>query len=80
MFLNRFAALTLEDPEKTQPKQKESPETQKIAKVELLENDREEEKYRDKKIDPMDAAVVTDNAAKLARDLVQEVGPLLIPM
>ncbi|KAJ6041579.1 hypothetical protein N7460_006969 [Penicillium canescens] len=36
--------------------------------------------YRDKKIDPVDAAVVTDNAAKLARDLVLEVGPLLIPM
>lgn len=32
------------------------------------------------KIDLMNAAVVTDSAAKLARDLVQDVGPLLIPM
>jgi hypothetical protein len=104
MFLNRFTILNVEDPQETQPEHTVSPESQKIIKVELVENDREEEpdsyfghmffkafclfrdlhnmrtfishtwtEYRDKKIDLMNAAVVTDSALRLARDLVQEV-------
>ncbi|KAJ5548918.1 hypothetical protein N7513_006152 [Penicillium frequentans] len=105
MFLNRFAVLTVEEPQESEPSQHASPESQQIVKVELVENEEEEQdaaeaglaymffktlclfrdlhnmrafisqtwsEYRDKKIDLMNAAVVTDGALQLARDLVKE--------
>lgn len=106
MFLNRFAVLTVEEPQESELSQHASPESQQIVKVELVENEEEDQdaaeaglaymffktlclfrdlhnmrafisqtwsEYRDKKIDLMNAAVVTDGALQLARDLVQEV-------
>lgn len=106
IFLNRFAVLTVEEPQESELSQHASPESQQIVKVELVENEEEEKdaadvvlaymlfktlcllrdlhnmrafisqtwsEYRDKKIDLMNAAVVTDGALQLARDLVQEV-------
>jgi hypothetical protein len=107
MFLNKFAVLTVEEPQEPQEPQegqRKSPESKQVVKVELVENDEDEEtdsyfsliffktyclfqdlrnmrafishtwsEYRDKKIDLMNAAVVTDSALQLARDLVQEV-------
>lgn len=106
MFLNRFAVLTVEEPQESELSQPASPESQQIVKVELVENEEEEQdateaglaymffktlclfrdlhnmrafisqtwsEYRDKKIDLMNASVVTDGALQLARDLVQEV-------
>ena len=104
MFLNKFAVLTVEEPQELQQEQRGSPESQKLVKVELVETDEEEatpsyfghmffkafclfqdlhnmrafishtwSEYRDKKIDLMNAALVTDSALQLARDLVQEV-------
>ncbi|KAJ5176870.1 uncharacterized protein N7482_002747 [Penicillium canariense] len=104
MFLNKFAVLTVEEPQEHQQKQGASPASQKIVKVELVENDEDEatasyfghmffkafclfqdlhnmrafishtwSEYRDKKIDLMNAALVTDGALQLARDLVQVV-------
>lgn len=97
MFLNKFAVLTVEEP---QQKQGVSPESQQMVKVDLVEDDQEEtdsylgnsffkalclfqdlsnmrafishtwSEYREKKIDPMNAALVTDGALQLARDLV----------
>ncbi|KAJ5538207.1 hypothetical protein N7494_007686 [Penicillium frequentans] len=105
MFLNRFAVLTVEEPQESEPSQHASPESQQIVKVELVEDEEEEQdateaglaymffktlclfrdlhnmrafisqtwsEYRDKKIDLMNAAVVTDGALQLACDLVQE--------
>ncbi|KAJ5326011.1 hypothetical protein MYU51_000845 [Penicillium brevicompactum] len=105
-FLNRFAVLTVEEPQETTQTKPASVELKKIVKVDVDEedanNDEEEDsylsqlffkslcllqdlnnirtfisitwaEYRDKKIDLMNAAVVTDSALKLARDLVQEV-------
>lgn len=106
MFLNRFAVLTVEEPQGWEPNRHAPPESQQIVKVELVENKEEEKdgedavlasmlfktfclfrdlhvmrafisqtwsEYRDKKIDLMNAAVVTDSALQLACDLVQEV-------
>lgn len=104
IFLNKFAVLTVEEPQESQQGQRKSAELKKAVKVELVENDEDEatdsyfsliffktyclfqdlhnmrafishtwSEYRDKKIDLMNAAVVTDSALQLARDLVQEV-------
>ncbi|CAG8907789.1 unnamed protein product [Penicillium egyptiacum] len=104
MFLNKFAVLTVEEPQEPQQEQRKTPESKQVVKVELVENDEDEatdsyfgliffktyclfqdlynmrafishtwSEYRDKKIDLMNAAVVTDSALQLARDLVQEV-------
>ncbi|RAL09961.1 uncharacterized protein BO97DRAFT_457282 [Aspergillus homomorphus CBS 101889] len=108
-FLNKFAVLTVEEPElqeTTQTQPASAAESKKIVKVDVVEeeegNEAAEEdsylgqlffktlcllqdlnnmrafisvtwaEYRDKKIDLMNAAVVTDSALQLARDLVQE--------
>ncbi|KAE8139703.1 hypothetical protein BDV38DRAFT_39620 [Aspergillus pseudotamarii] len=104
MFLNKFAVLTVEEPQEPQQEQRAAPESQKLVKVELVETDEDEAtpsyfghlffrafclfqdlqnmrafishtwaEYRDKKIDLMNAALVTDSALQLARGLVQEV-------
>ena len=104
VFLNKFAVLTVEEPQMSQQKQGVSPESQQIVKVDLAEEEQDGEinslfghsffkalclfrdlsnmrafisntwsEYRDKKIDLMNAALVTDGALQLARDLVQEV-------
>ncbi|CDM34525.1 hypothetical protein DTO006G1_533 [Penicillium roqueforti] len=103
MFLNKFAVLTVEEPQETQEGQQKSPESKQVVKVEIVENDEDEDtsyfrliffktycmfqdlnnmrafishtwsEYRDNKIDLMNAAIVTDSALQLARDLVQEV-------
>ncbi|GAB1213302.1 hypothetical protein ATERTT37_002451 [Aspergillus terreus] len=104
VFLNKFAVLTVEEPQESQQERTVSPESQKIVKVELVEEGEDEEtesylghmffkvlclfqdlhnmrafishtwsEYRDRKIDLMNAALVTDSALQLARDLVQEV-------
>ncbi|KGO75476.1 hypothetical protein PITC_081830 [Penicillium italicum] len=103
-FLNKFAVLTLEEPQETTQTQPAPAESKKIVKVNVVEEEESEtadlflgqlffktlcllqdldnmrtfisitwSEYRDKKIDLMNAAVVTDSALKLARDLVQEV-------
>ncbi|KAJ5476941.1 hypothetical protein N7539_007085 [Penicillium diatomitis] len=103
-FLNRFAVLTVEEPQETTETQATPVETKKIVKVNDVEEDEDEEadsllgqllfkslcllqdlsnirkfisitwaEYRDQKIDLMNAAIVTDSALKLARDLSREV-------
>ncbi|KAL2802457.1 hypothetical protein BJX63DRAFT_440933 [Aspergillus granulosus] len=91
-FLNKFAVLTVEEPQNTAQTQPTPAESKKIVKVTVVEEDDNEEadvyvdlnnmrilisttwsEYRDKKIDLMNAAVVTDSALQLARDLVKEV-------
>lgn len=100
-WLNRFAVLTVEEP---QDVPQTPPRPTEIVKVEVVEEDAEDEEeaylsqlffkayclfqdlhnmrnfisqtwseYRDNKIDLMNAAVVTDSALQLARDMVQEV-------
>ncbi|EDN10451.1 hypothetical protein I7I51_01628 [Histoplasma capsulatum] len=104
-FLNKFAVLTVEEPQDTAAQTQSTPaESKKIVNVTVAEEDDNEavdsyfgplffktfcllqdlnnmrtfismtwSEYRDKKIDLMNAAVVTDSALQLARDLVQEV-------
>ncbi|RLL99449.1 hypothetical protein CFD26_104363 [Aspergillus turcosus] len=104
-FLNKFAVLTVEEPQDTAAQTQPTPaESKKVVKVTVVEEDDNEaadsylnqlffktlcllrdlnnmrkfisitwSEYRDKKIDLMNAAVVTDSALQLARDLVQEV-------
>lgn len=104
-FLNKFAVLTVEEPQDTAAQTQPTPaESKKFVKVTVVEEDDNEapdsylgqlffktlcllqdlnnmrifismtwSEYRDKKIDLMNAAVVTDSALQLARDLVQEV-------
>lgn len=103
-FLNKFAVLTVEDPQDTAESRPAPAESKKIVKVNVDEEDHEEaadsylsqlffktlclfqdlnnmrtflsitwSEYRDKKIDLMNAAVVTDSALQLAQHLVQEV-------
>ena len=103
-FLNKFAVLTVEEPQNTAQTQPTPAESKKIIKVTVVEEDDNEaadsylgqlffktlrllqdlknmrifisttwSEYRDKKIDLMNAAVVTDSALQLARDLVKEV-------
>ncbi|KAL4861952.1 hypothetical protein BDV12DRAFT_56795 [Aspergillus spectabilis] len=103
-FLNKFAVLTVEEPQNTAQSQSTPAELKKIVKVTVVEEDDNEaadsylghlffktlcllqdlhnmrlfisitwSEYRDKKIDLMNAAVVTDSALQLARDLVKEV-------
>ncbi|KAL6230066.1 hypothetical protein BDW75DRAFT_223613 [Aspergillus navahoensis] len=103
-FLNKFAVLTVEEPQNTAQTQSTPAELKKIVKVTVVEEDDNEaadsylghlffktlcllqdlhnmrlfisitwSEYRDKKIDLMNAAVVTDSALQLARDLVKEV-------
>ncbi|EER45167.1 conserved hypothetical protein [Histoplasma capsulatum H143] len=72
-FLNKFAVLTVEEPQDTAAQTQSTPaESKKIVNVTVVEED-DNEAYRDNKIDLMNAAVVTDSALQLARDLVQEV-------
>ncbi|KAJ5088391.1 hypothetical protein N7456_012007 [Penicillium angulare] len=104
IFLNKFAVLTVEEPRESEPQQQALPESQKVVKVQVLDDDEDEDEgssfgiklfktycmfqdlhnmrafishtwteYREKKIDLMNAAVVTDSALQLARDLVQDV-------
>ncbi|KAJ6034684.1 uncharacterized protein N7446_009438 [Penicillium canescens] len=104
-FLNKFAVLTVEEPQDTAAQTQPTPaESKKMVNVTVVEEDDNEaadsylsqlffktlcllqdlnnmrifismtwSEYRDKKIDLMNAAVVTDSALQLARDLVQEV-------
>jgi hypothetical protein len=104
-FLNKFAVLTVEEPQDTAAQTQRTPaESKKMVNVTVVEEDDNEaadsylsqlffktlcllqdlnnmrifismtwSEYRDKKIDLMNAAVVTDSALQLARDLVQEV-------
>jgi hypothetical protein len=104
-FLNKFAVLTVEEPQDTAAQTQPTPaESKKIVNVTVVEEDDNVaadsylsqlffktlcllqdlshmrifismtwSEYRDKKIDLMNAAVVTDSALQLARDLVQEV-------
>ncbi|KAL4975522.1 hypothetical protein BDW66DRAFT_66179 [Aspergillus desertorum] len=104
-FLNKFAVLTVEEPQNTaQTQATPAEESKKLVKVTVVEDDDDEaadsyvghlffktlcllqdlknmrifisitwSEYRDKKIDLMNAAVVTDSALQLARDLVEEV-------
>lgn len=104
-FLNKFAVLTVEEPQDTTAQTQPTPgEPKKIVKVTVIEEDDNEaedshlsqlffktlcllqdlnnmrifismtwSEYRDKRIDLMNAAVVTDSALQLAQDLVQEV-------
>ena len=103
-FLNKFAVLTVEEPQDTAPSQPISAESKKIVKVTVVEEDDKEaedahlgqlffktlcllqdlnnirkflsitwSEYRGQKIDLMNAAVVTDSALQLARQLVQDV-------
>ena len=102
-FLNKFAVLTVEEPEDI-PETKSAPaESKKIVKVTVVEDDNEAadsylghlffktlcllqdlenmrkfisitwSECRDRKIDLMNAAVVTDSALQLAQDMVKEV-------
>ncbi|KAJ5203160.1 hypothetical protein N7449_005239 [Penicillium cf. viridicatum] len=89
MFLNKFAVLTVEEPQESQQGQRKSAELKKVVKVELVENDEDEAtdsicttcghsslipgQNTEIRIDLMNAAVVTDSALQHARDLVQEV-------
>ncbi|KKK16427.1 hypothetical protein P175DRAFT_0430531 [Aspergillus ochraceoroseus IBT 24754] len=104
-FLNKFAVLTVEEPQDTAHTQPTPADSKKIVKVTVVEEDDHEaaddlylgqlffktlcllqdlnnirifisttwSEYRDKKIDLMNAAVVTDSALQLSRDLVKEV-------
>lgn len=104
-FLNKFAVLTVGEPQDTAVQTQTTPaESKKMVKVTVVEEDNHDaeesyltqlffktlcllqdlnnmrtfismtwSEYRDKKIDLMNAAVVTDSALQLARDLVQEV-------
>ncbi|KAJ5748951.1 uncharacterized protein N7511_010647 [Penicillium nucicola] len=103
-ILNRFAVLTVEEPQETTETQPAPAESKKIVKVNVIVEEGNEpsdaylgplffktlclfqdlnnirkfisitwSEYRDKKIDLMNAAVVTDSALQLARDLAQEV-------
>jgi hypothetical protein len=103
-FLNKFAVLTVEEPQDTEEAQATPVESKKVVKVTVVEEDDNEAKdsyfgllffktlcllrdlenmrrfisitwseYRDKKIDLMNAAIVTDSALQLARELVEEV-------
>ncbi|KAJ5201837.1 uncharacterized protein N7498_006500 [Penicillium cinerascens] len=102
-FLNKFAVLTVEEPQDTAGEtQPTSAESKKVVKVTVVEEDDDEagdsylnpllipgleqyanihfhdhsmtwSEYRDQKIDLMNAAVVTDSALQLARDLAQDV-------
>ncbi|PWY91650.1 hypothetical protein BO94DRAFT_555459 [Aspergillus sclerotioniger CBS 115572] len=103
-FVNRFAVLTVEEPQDTAQTQPTLVESKKIVKVTVDEGDENEVSdpylghlffktlcllqylnnmrrfisvtwadYRDKKIDLMNASVVTDSALQLAQDLVKEV-------
>ncbi|KAJ5777259.1 hypothetical protein N7520_000505 [Penicillium odoratum] len=103
-FMNKFAVLTVEEPEEHDPNETPSTERKELVKVEVIENVEEESDdafvshlffkacclfqdlqmmretisqtwsdYRDLKIDLMNAAVVTDSALQIARDLVEEV-------
>ncbi|KAF7719192.1 Uncharacterized protein PECH_008278 [Penicillium ucsense] len=103
-LMNRFAVLTVEEPQETTETQATPVEPKKIVKVSVVEKDEDEEadsllgqllfkslcllqdlsnmrkfisitwaEYRDQKIDLMNAAVVTDSALKLAKDLSREV-------
>lgn len=47
MFLNRFAVLTVEEPQKSELSQHASPESQQIVQVELVENEQEEKDAAD---------------------------------
>ncbi|RDW70580.1 uncharacterized protein DSM5745_08091 [Aspergillus mulundensis] len=104
MFLNKFAVLTVEEPQDDVQAQQPSAESRRIVKVTVVEehdNDTADpylgplffqtfcllrdldnmrkflsntwSEYRDGKIDLMNAAVVTDSALQLARDLVNDV-------
>ncbi|GKZ73355.1 hypothetical protein AnigIFM60653_001992 [Aspergillus niger] len=105
-FLNKFAVLTVEEPEdipETKSAPAESKKSKKIVKVTVVEDDNEAadsylghlffktlcllqdlenmrkfisitwSECRDRKIDLMNAAVVTDSALQLAQDMVKEV-------
>ncbi|KAF9890863.1 hypothetical protein FE257_005439 [Aspergillus nanangensis] len=104
-FVNKFAVLTVEEPQDTAQSQPTPAESKKIVKVTVVEEDDDNEaadpylgslffktlcllqdlnnirkfisitwsEYRDKKIDLMNAAVVTDSALQLAQHLIQEV-------
>ncbi|KAL3481566.1 hypothetical protein BJX99DRAFT_218513 [Aspergillus californicus] len=102
--LNKFAILTVEEPQDTAQAQPTPAESKKTVKVTVVEEDDNEaadsylgilffktlcllqdlnnirkflsvtwSEYRDGKIDLMNAAVVTDSALQLARDLVKDV-------
>ncbi|KAL4883353.1 hypothetical protein BJY04DRAFT_216652 [Aspergillus karnatakaensis] len=103
-FLNKFAVLTVEEPQDDGQAQPAAVGNRKIAKVTVVEEDDNEaadpylghlffktycllqdlnymrkflsntwSEYRDGKIDLMNAAVVSDSALQLARDLVKDV-------
>lgn len=103
-FLNKFAVLTVEEPQETAQTKPTPVESKKIVKVNVVEEEGDDatdsslgqlffktlcmlqdlnnmrtfisitwSEYCDKKIDLMNAAVVTDSALQLARDLIQEV-------
>lgn len=102
-FLNKFAVLTVEEPEDIPETQSAPAASKKVVKVTVVEEENEAAdsylghlffktlcllqdldnirkfisitwlEYRDKKIDLMNAAVVTDSALQLARDMVKEV-------
>ncbi|OKL55762.1 hypothetical protein UA08_09044 [Talaromyces atroroseus] len=105
-FVNKFAVLTVEEPQDTAQAQPTPAESKKVVKVTVVEEEEDDNEaadshfsrlffktlcllqdlnnmrkfisvtwseYRDKKIDLMNAAVVTDSALQLARDLVKEV-------
>ncbi|KAL4744107.1 hypothetical protein BDV11DRAFT_201525 [Aspergillus similis] len=103
-FLNKFAVLTVEEPQDTAQTESTPAESKKIVKVTVVEEDDNEtadsylgllffktlcllqdlknmrrfisitwSEYRDQKIDLMNAAIVTDSALQLARELVEEV-------
>ncbi|KAL1856690.1 hypothetical protein Plec18170_003661 [Paecilomyces lecythidis] len=105
IFVNKFAVLTVEEPQDTAAQTQPTPaESKKIVKVTVDEESDNEpadpylrhstfktlcllqdldnmrkfisktwSEYRDKRIDLMNAAVVTDSALRLARDLTEEV-------
>ncbi|GAD96582.1 conserved hypothetical protein [Paecilomyces variotii No. 5] len=103
-FLNKFAVLTVEEPQDTAAQTQPTPVESKIVKVTVDEEDGNEaansylsqlffeaiclfqdmnnmrafisktwSEYRDKKIDLINAAVVTDTALRLAQSLMEEV-------
>ncbi|KAL4779928.1 hypothetical protein BJX76DRAFT_339386 [Aspergillus varians] len=103
-FLNKFAALTMEEPQDTAAQTQQTPtESKKFVKVTVVEEDDSEaadlylghlffktlcllrdlhsmrkflsitwSEYQDRKIDLMNAAVVTDTTLQLAQDLVKD--------
>jgi hypothetical protein len=104
MFRNKFAVLTVEEPQNTAQAPPTPRGPKRIVKVTIVEEDDNESadsylgqlffktlcllqdlnnirmfisitwsEYRDKKIDLMNAAVLTDSALQLTRDLVEEV-------